>query len=126
MVSYLNLIKALPKESVIYAYGLKHIQASIPVNQGLPHCVLEFYSWVLRTRPSQGGRFQSLALPYKSGSLALYIGDLPKISFEKQERFLILKGYENCTVTMLCFILKSTLSIRKLCDYTTTILIPGQ
>lgn len=68
--------------------------------------------------------FKSLLLPHKSGNLALYIGDLPKISFEKQERFLILKEYENCTVTMLCFILKSTLSIRKLCDYTNIILIP--
>lgn len=64
-----------PPEGKWWLYDLKHMQAPIPVNQGLPPCVLEFYSWVFRTRPSQGGRFQSLNLPHKSSNFSfIYCG----------------------------------------------------
>ena len=52
------------------------------------------------------------------GSLVLYIGVLPKISFEKKGRILMLKNMKTSAVTMLDFILESILSIRNPHDYT--------
>lgn len=73
------------------AYGLRHrhMQTAIPLNQDLPHCVLECYGWVSSTRAGQGGGFQTHS-HVNQGSLVLYIDILLKISLEKRAGILIL------------------------------------
>ena len=73
------------------AYGLKHRhrQPPIPLNQDLPHCVLDFYGWVSRTRAGQGGGFQTHS-HVNQGSLVLYVDILLKISLEKRGGILTL------------------------------------
>lgn len=98
---------------------VRSICRHIPVNQELPYCVLEFYSWVLRTRAGWGGRFQSVLVPHNSRGFGFINWDSAK-GFIWKERKNSDKYIRTSAVIMLDFIHKQK---SLLLHY--AILIPG-